>query len=384
MNSGDQLDFGVAEVDFFGRGPVPVIGPYIVKNVSNGPVEVIVTGDFGDSIVPLFGPSPGELVPAPDNGFVLDISPPTGDMMMGYLGLRLLDRSPGDKNTTIIFRATEPGGLQPLPMPEGPINAVVVKDWGNCSGGALIWDSLNANWANYGETQVTIDYSDANLCGGATLTYDNLVANGADVVIISDSVGGGKRWTGDEIQELVRYLNDGHIVIATYATFQFPANDNRNLAPIFGLRSDLSYSSDAFVTPTYNVISLSDTLFDGLGNPFVSSGLSNSQVDTADGIWDNSDLAGASIVAQTPDQVAVVTYYNPGPYIAVYISNMPEFNGGVNDERFFYNAIVNLWASSLGVNEASIPESIPVSSGAVETSTEVGLTPPRIENGTNP
>ena len=110
MNSGDQLDFGVAEVDFFGRGPVPVIGPYIVKNVSNGPVEVIVTGDFGDSIVPLFGPSPGELVPAPDNGFVLDISPPTGDMMMGYLGLRLLDRSPGDKNTTIIFRATEPGG----------------------------------------------------------------------------------------------------------------------------------------------------------------------------------------------------------------------------------------------------------------------------------
>lgn len=65
VNGGDQIAFGAAEVDYFGRGPVPVRGPYFVKNQSSGLVHVIVTGDFGDNIVPLFGPNPGELAAAP-------------------------------------------------------------------------------------------------------------------------------------------------------------------------------------------------------------------------------------------------------------------------------------------------------------------------------
>ena len=105
--SGDTIDFGSVEVDFFGRIPLPVRGPFYVKNVSNGPVEVIVTGDLRDDIVPLFGPTQADLKPAPDNAFTLAAPGLTGDTMTGYLGLSFLTPSPGSKSTTIIFRATE-------------------------------------------------------------------------------------------------------------------------------------------------------------------------------------------------------------------------------------------------------------------------------------
>lgn len=107
INSGDPLDFGTASVDFFGRGPVPVRGPFTVKNLSNGPVLVVVTGDGGDNIVPLWGPTTGDLKPAPDNAFTLAAPGITGDTMTGYLGLSFPVPNTGSKQTTIVFRATE-------------------------------------------------------------------------------------------------------------------------------------------------------------------------------------------------------------------------------------------------------------------------------------
>ena len=113
INSGDALDFGTAAVDFFGRGPVPIRGPFTVKNVSNGPVQVIVTGDGVDNIVPLWGPTIDSLEPWPDNTFTLAAPGMTGDTMMGYLGLSFPMPTTGSKQTTIIFRATETVPIQP-------------------------------------------------------------------------------------------------------------------------------------------------------------------------------------------------------------------------------------------------------------------------------
>ena len=112
INSGDALDFGTATMDFFGRGPVPVMGPFFVKNVSNGPVRVVVTGDFRDDIVPLFGPTIEELEPAPGNAFTLATPGLTGDTVRGFVGLRFLNPSAGSKLTTIIFRATATGDAE--------------------------------------------------------------------------------------------------------------------------------------------------------------------------------------------------------------------------------------------------------------------------------
>ena len=62
--SGFTLDFGTTKVDYFGRGPVPVRGPFEVRNVSNGPVRVVVTGGGSSGILPLFGPTADDLKPA--------------------------------------------------------------------------------------------------------------------------------------------------------------------------------------------------------------------------------------------------------------------------------------------------------------------------------
>ena len=189
------------------------------------------------------------------------------------------------------------------------------------------------------------------------MTYNKLVANGADVVIINDSAGGSQQWSNAEINALQAYLNDGHVVIATFATFVSGGTDNRGLAPLFGLRSDLGYATPG-VSPTYTVTGLQGSLFHALGNTYTSSGFASSQVDTGDGIWTAADLNGATIVAHTQDNVAVVTYYNPGPYRAVYISNMPEFGGGAQDKQFIYNAIVNLLTapSASEFSKALLPE----------------------------
>ena len=107
INSGGTVQFGTVAVDPFGRSPVPVVGPIFVINVSNGPVQVWVTGDGGENIVPLFGPTQADLKPYPSNAFTLKTPGITGDTQSGYLGLSFQTISAGPKTTTIIFRATE-------------------------------------------------------------------------------------------------------------------------------------------------------------------------------------------------------------------------------------------------------------------------------------
>ena len=54
LKSGDSLDFGTGDVDFWGTGPTPM-KQVKVKNTSNIYEQVMVTGDLGDDILPLFG-----------------------------------------------------------------------------------------------------------------------------------------------------------------------------------------------------------------------------------------------------------------------------------------------------------------------------------------
>ena len=112
LKSGDTLDFGLAEVDFWGTGPTPK-KQVKVKNTSNTYEQVMVTGDQGGGILPLFGTKATNLQPAPKNAFILASSGDTGDMIMGYLGIKFLpgpgqtQLATGTKQTTIIFRATD-------------------------------------------------------------------------------------------------------------------------------------------------------------------------------------------------------------------------------------------------------------------------------------
>ena len=150
IQSGDIIDFGAVEVDFWGTGPVPVWRVF-VRNTSNTPERVIVTGDSGDGIVPLFGFTEDALEPWPDNDFDLAASGDTGDTVMGWLELRFVNLTSGSKSTTIIFRTTAitgDAGPSAIPPPAGMVS----------------W------WPGDGNAQDIVDGNHGILSGDATFT----------------------------------------------------------------------------------------------------------------------------------------------------------------------------------------------------------------------
>ena len=114
IDSGDTVDFGTVEVDYWGTGPIPSV-KVLVVNTSQTPEQVVVIGDGGNGIVPVFGPTMDDMVPAPDNSFVLQPEGEPGDSMWGYVGLTFPEPTEGSKSTTIIFRATDE--IAPVPDP---------------------------------------------------------------------------------------------------------------------------------------------------------------------------------------------------------------------------------------------------------------------------
>ena len=104
LASGDAVSFGTVEVDYWGTAPVPLTRLLVVDN-SSTQQRVVVTGDMGDDILPVFGTSKTDLKKAPENEFILDPKGTTSDTMSGWLGLQFLNLATGETSTTIIFRA---------------------------------------------------------------------------------------------------------------------------------------------------------------------------------------------------------------------------------------------------------------------------------------
>src|SRR5262245_18258674 len=182
-----------------------------------------------------------------------------------------------------------PSPRQPVKSPLGVVKAVVVKSCGSGSGG-LAWDYLNANWPYHGDIPIFID--PMSLQHVASFTLADLQNSGADVVIVSDPAGGTKQWTPAEVSALASYANAGHPLIGTYKLLQYSAADNRILAPLWGLRSDLSYNlEEVQAAPWAEILSPSSCLFDRIVNRFYQGGYSKVEV-PVDGSWDPEDLAG--------------------------------------------------------------------------------------------
>ena len=64
IGSGDTLECGTVEVDYWGTSPVPV-KRVTIKNTSSTPELVIVTGDLTDGVLSLFGFTRGRLEARP-------------------------------------------------------------------------------------------------------------------------------------------------------------------------------------------------------------------------------------------------------------------------------------------------------------------------------
>ena len=243
----------------------------------------------------------------------------------------------GSEPPTEVLTATTPDpGVEGAVS--GRINAVVVRSWNPCSSGMLPWVDLNANWTSYGPVPIHITYNNPVLCKG-TITYANLVASGADVVILQNPSGSPQQYSASEVAALKQYAQAGHNLIGTYMTFRWTTCNNTLLAPLFGLVGSISFQKTGkYVVETYTVLEAANLLFTGIGSSYASGGYDQSQVPT-DGIWGSEDLHGARFVAKTTDNAAAITVYDQGQYHAIFISTMPEYQGNAADERFLYNAI---------------------------------------------
>jgi hypothetical protein len=226
-----------------------------------------------------------------------------------------------------------------MSAPRGGIKAVVVRSWSGCSSNGVFWADLNANWSNYGSIPVTIDYTDFSLCTG-TITYDALVASGADVVIVSDPAGIPTQYSREEGEAIRQYAREGHNVLGTYAVFGFANVDNSFLGPIFGISAKNDYNkSEEPLSASYQVRFPDDPLFRNVPDPYVSSGYQFSQV-PVDGHWRTDDMFGGAGVALADHSRGTIVLYRAPTYDAIYISNFPEYGGSTIDEQWYYNALI--------------------------------------------
>ena len=143
-----------------------------------------------------------------------------------------------------------------------------------------------------------------------------------------------------EVDAIWQYAQEGHNLIGTYLLFQWETVDNRALAPLFGCSAIITWSAAA-TTPTYNFMEPGNPVFNGLVEPYVSSGYTESQV--PGGVWST----GARLVGISIDGYAAILVYDAPTYRAIFITTMPEYTGDVQDERFFYNAIVYQYQARL-------------------------------------
>ncbi|HSQ18658.1 MAG TPA: hypothetical protein VLM83_13230 [Anaerolineales bacterium] len=220
-----------------------------------------------------------------------------------------------------------------------PIEAVVLRSWSGCTSDSVIWEDLNINWANYGSIPIHITYDTPGLCSG-TITYADLAASGADVLIISNPMGAAfpQVFSAEEIAAIQQYVMEGHHLIGTFLLLKYGGYDNRGLAPLFGLQAVVDYTDSVAITPTYSFLEAASPLFSRLTDPYASVGWPYSQVPVS-GVWDASALNGARLVGINADQKAAILSYHGPNYHATYITNMPEYFGGVEDEQLFYNML---------------------------------------------
>lgn len=231
------------------------------------------------------------------------------------------------------------------PCPPGAVKAVVVKSYDS----PFNWDTINQEWSAYGSVPVCIDFE--SLRNVKTVSLDDLIASGADVVILGDPAGYRRTWTVQDMEALQAYAHLGHNLLGTYLVFYWDhdgvhANDNRLLSPLWGIRQDIDYQNvgqplgETRAAPSADILAPLDCVFERIADPLDFGGYPEVQLPT-DGSWDEADLAGATFLARSDDGHNVVTAYRPGRYQAIFISYLPEFATGMGNQQESYQLLYN-------------------------------------------
>ncbi|MAG58585.1 MAG: hypothetical protein CMJ83_20035 [Planctomycetes bacterium] len=231
-----------------------------------------------------------------------------------------------------------------------PVRAVLLRPWSpTASQTSGFWGALNGGWSSFGSTPLVVDTATF----ATSFTPAALLANDPDVIVLADPAGGTNQYTAVERLAIEQFLAiPGKRVVGTYVTFSFTGIDNLWLLPWFGFDPNLTLTNTGIGTPSMNILAPHPVL-NGLPDPFTTSGYQYVQV-PSDLSWDPADYSG-SLVARNANNGGIVHYF-PGPsHDAVYISFMPEYAGGLDDQQLMYNAMTWSAASQPAISLSGTP-----------------------------
>lgn len=209
-----------------------------------------------------------------------------------------------------------------------PLKAFVLRS----AGTELVtdaWDELNNNWRSFGNKFILIDYSTLDI---ENITYDDLKATGADVLIISCAYAW--EYTDAEIAAISQYVHEGHGLIVTAGTFYYWVPNNLKLAALLGMNAT-SPNWGEESTDLLELLNSSHPLFAGVPNPYTMP-----QVGTAvppEGVWSSNELAGGTYIAMGYFNESAIIVYRGLVYISPWLEAIPayyKFN-----LQILYNAI---------------------------------------------
>jgi len=214
-----------------------------------------------------------------------------------------------------------------------PVKAVVLHSAGNVYGDIITnWQVLTNEWYLFGDTMVYIDYTTLNKEG---ITYEDIVATEADVLIISCASDpyAGWQFTDSEIEAITQYVHEGHGLIATAGTLYYMVPNNNKLAPLFGLNETTMWSGTG--TDLLHLLNTTHPIFANVPNPLVFR-----QVGTAlpyDGRWDSNELVGGKYLALGHYEESAVVVYRGLVYISPWLEVIPPYYH--HHLQLLYNAI---------------------------------------------
>ena len=198
-----------------------------------------------------------------------------------------------------------------------PVKAVVLDSAGNYIADIISnWEVLNTNWYLFGSKLIYVDYTSLSI---DDITYDDIAATGADVLIISCAYDW--EFTDSEIDAITRYVHEGHGLIATAGTLYYWVPNNNKLAPLFGLNETVTW--DATLTDLLHIVDPTHPLFVNVPNPYTFR-----QVVTAvpfDWRWDENELAGGTYVALGHYEECAIVAYRGLVYISPWLEIIPPY-----------------------------------------------------------
>jgi len=215
-----------------------------------------------------------------------------------------------------------------------PVKAVVLHSAGNFYGEIITnWQVLTCQWYLFGVKMPYIDYTTLNK---DYITYEDINATGADVLIISCAYDPWMGWefTDSEIEAIRQYVEEGHGLIVTAGTLYYWVPNNNKLAPLLGLNETTMW--DVAWTDLLHLLNITHPLFAGVPNPLVFPSVGTAI--PSDRRWDGNELFGGKYQALGHYQESAIVTYRGLVYISPWLEIIPPYY--YHHLKLLYNAIM--------------------------------------------